>query len=54
MTIYHLPFLIFLTDHLSHFLILVTYSSKERIIKEGNFMLDKAGSMKYFFFNRSS
>lgn len=39
----------FLTEHLSHFLILVTYSSKERIIKEGNFMLDKAGSMKYFF-----
>lgn len=51
MIVYHLPF--FLIDHLSYFLILVTYSSKERIIKEGNFMLDKAGSMKYFF-NRSS
>lgn len=38
-----------LTDHLSHFYISVTYSLKERIIKEGDFMLDKAGSMKYFF-----
>lgn len=52
MTIYHLPLFFLLTDHLSHFLTSVTYSSKERI-KEGNFMLDKAGSMKYFF-NRSS